>query len=130
MEQHRLVTVTGPGGTGKTRLAGEVARADMLGADVAVIKHPGFFLRLGNSPPRPLIKSLPHLSAAFSQLSSRLRPSPINASACTCVVDQVVICTRRAARPANDVNTQRRFAARALECHSRLRAIGNGLLQF
>jgi hypothetical protein len=27
LEQHRLVTVAGPGGAGKTRLAGEVARA-------------------------------------------------------------------------------------------------------
>ena len=48
LEQHRLVTVTGPGGAGKTRLAGEVARraagrfADGVWlAELAAVRDPG-----------------------------------------------------------------------------------------
>ena len=36
------------------------AEQDVLGADVVVIEHPGFFLRQDNHPPRPVGKPLEH----------------------------------------------------------------------
>src|ERR1051326_5885663 len=36
------------------------AEQDVLGADVVVIEHPGFFLRQDNHPPRPVGKPLKH----------------------------------------------------------------------
>jgi hypothetical protein len=36
------------------------AEQDVLGADVVVIKHPGFFFRQDNNPPRPLVERLEH----------------------------------------------------------------------
>ena len=37
------------------------AEQDVLGADVVVIEHPGFFLRQDNNPPRSVGKPLEHL---------------------------------------------------------------------
>jgi hypothetical protein len=37
------------------------AEQDVLGADVVVIEHPGFFLRQDNNPPRPVGKPLEHI---------------------------------------------------------------------
>ena len=36
------------------------AEQDVLGADVAVIEHPGFFFRQDNNPPRPVGEPLEH----------------------------------------------------------------------
>src|SRR6202034_2007576 len=36
------------------------AQQDVLGADVVVIEHPGFFLRQDHNSPRPVSKSLEH----------------------------------------------------------------------
>ena len=36
------------------------AEQDVLGADVVVIEHPGFFLRQHHNPPRPVGKPLEH----------------------------------------------------------------------
>ncbi len=37
------------------------AQEDVLGANVVVIEHPGFFLRQDNNPPRPVSEPLEHL---------------------------------------------------------------------
>jgi len=42
------------------------AEQDVLGADVVVIEHPGFFLRQDNNPPRPVGKPLEHLVALLT----------------------------------------------------------------
>ena len=39
------------------------AEQDMLGADVVVVEHPGFFLSQDHDPPRPVGKPLEHLVA-------------------------------------------------------------------
>jgi hypothetical protein len=36
------------------------AEQDVLGTDVVVMEHPGFFLRQDNHPPRPVGKPLEH----------------------------------------------------------------------
>jgi hypothetical protein len=42
------------------------AEQDVLGADVVVIEHPGFFLRQDNNPPRPVGKPLEHVVALLT----------------------------------------------------------------
>src|SRR5205085_12417548 len=42
------------------------AEQDVLGADVVVIEHPGFFLRQYNNPPRPVGKPLEHVVALLT----------------------------------------------------------------
>ena len=42
------------------------AEQDVLGADVVVIEHPGFFLRQDNNPPRSVGKPLEHVVALLT----------------------------------------------------------------
>ena len=42
------------------------AKQDVLGADVVVIEHPGFFLRQDNNPPRSIGKPLEHVVALLT----------------------------------------------------------------
>src|SRR6185437_15654849 len=55
------------------------AEQDVLGANVVVVQHPGFFLRQDNNPPRPVGKPLEHvvalLTAGIRQVSAFL-PAP------------------------------------------------------
>src|SRR2546429_2942619 len=51
------------------------AEQDVLGADVVVIEHPGFFLRQDNNPPRPVGKPLEHrLPPRATEQSLAARP--------------------------------------------------------
>src|SRR4029077_6729199 len=42
------------------------AEQEVLGADVVMIEHPGFFLRQDNNPPRPVGKPLEHVVALLT----------------------------------------------------------------
>ena len=51
-------------GLGRDALAlVDQAQQDVLGADVVVVEHPGFFLSQDHNPPRPVGKPLEHLVA-------------------------------------------------------------------
>src|SRR5438270_13983620 len=53
------------------------AEQDVLGADVVVIEHPGFFLRQDDNPPRPVSKSLEHLVALLTARARSTVPSKL-----------------------------------------------------
>jgi hypothetical protein len=42
------------------------AEQDVLGANVVVVEHPGFFLRQDDNPPRPVGKPLEHVVALLT----------------------------------------------------------------
>ena len=51
------------------------AQQDVLGADVVVIEHPGFFLSQDHNPPRSVGKPLEHIVALLTARSGRYRKS-------------------------------------------------------
>src|SRR6516162_6175206 len=54
------------------------AEQDVLGADVVVVKHPGFLLRQDHNPPRPVGEPLEHLVAPSHKRPGRPRcPAPV-----------------------------------------------------